>query len=114
MEDDGTAKASVAATKIQANFRGYCVRKRLENLRKGEQLKCLDNREKSKRHRSEEKEERSSILNEQKTTRESLEEKSAVIIQARVRGFLVRKRQPIRFDRPRAEFNQQDDSQSEG
>ncbi|CAK9809215.1 hypothetical protein ANTPLA_LOCUS6073 [Anthophora plagiata] len=112
MEDDDTAKASVAATKIQANFRGYRVRKRLNKVRNDEQIKCLDTRNnggKNKRHRSEEKEKgSSSVSNEEKTTRESLEEKSAVIIQAQVRGYLVRKRQPIRVERPQAEFNQDD------
>lgn len=112
MEDDDTAKASVAATKIQANFRGYRVRKGLKKARNDEVIKCSDtrnNRGKNKRHRPEEKEEGSStVSNEEKTTRESLEEKSAVIIQAQVRGYLVRKRQAIRVERPQAEFNQDD------
>ncbi|CAK9822906.1 hypothetical protein ANTRET_LOCUS1342 [Anthophora retusa] len=112
MEDDDTAKASVAATKIQANFRGYRVRKRLKKTRNDEKIKCLDtrnNRGKNKRHRSEEKEEGSSSVSNEEKTRESLEEKSAVIIQAQVRGYLVRKKnQPIRVERLQAEFNQDD------
>lgn len=96
-------KASVAATRIQANFRGYRVRKRLKELHPDLELKSSDtavlDREREQRRRRNERLEgeggRSAIPSEENAAKESLEEQSATKIQARVRGFLVRKRQQI-------------------
>ncbi|XP_076235429.1 uncharacterized protein LOC143179891 isoform X2 [Calliopsis andreniformis] len=79
-ENEDMAKASIAATKIQANFRGYRWKGRLmeEKAVKVEKTK-----------------ERSSIVKNENVMRELLEEKSATKIQAQVRGFLVRKRQQM-------------------
>ncbi|XP_051166726.1 abnormal spindle-like microcephaly-associated protein homolog [Leptopilina boulardi] len=82
--NDEEMKANKAATKIQAGFRGYRVRKQLKESNKinndsdyddvmsnsysPPSLKCCDD------------------------LKNSLEEKSATKIQAGIRGFLVRKR----------------------
>ena len=60
-----------AATKIQAGFRGYRVRKQMKQTRDGDKGKKSSG---------------------------SLEDKSATKIQANVRGFLVRKKQKIATD----------------
>lgn len=97
LSEDST-KASMAATKIQANFRGYRVRKRFEESKKnakgdsqpssaivGECEQTQDDYEQEKAE--------SSIPMKENTEKISLKEKSATKIQAGVRGFLVRKRQ---------------------
>lgn len=82
--------AAKAATKIQANFRGYRVRKRLKESRNEESnSRNGENGPYSEGKREEE----SSSLKKSNGGQESLEEKSAIKIQARVRGFLVRKKQ---------------------
>ncbi|XP_014205924.1 uncharacterized protein KIAA1683 homolog [Copidosoma floridanum] len=67
-----------AAAKIQAGFRGYRVRKQLQEERKAKEIgaDALDD-----------------TMEEQPGR--ALEEKSATKIQAGVRGFLVRKRQQV-------------------
>ena len=97
--------ANVAATRIQANFRGYRVRKRLKELNQdlepeSSNTAAVVDREREQRRRRKERLEageggRSTIPNEENGAKESLEEQSATKIQARVRGFLVRKRQQI-------------------
>ncbi|XP_028981779.1 abnormal spindle-like microcephaly-associated protein homolog [Diachasma alloeum] len=80
-----TMKANSAATKIQANFRGYRVRKQL------------------KENRPPSRQEENGIRDitggkkalKRQDTKNSLEEKSATKIQAGVRGFLVRKRNQV-------------------
>lgn len=71
-----------AATKIQAGFRGYRVRKQLKQARRSS-------------NRSKENEYLNGNMNGGVVTgpRRSIEEKSATKIQAGIRGFLVRKRQ---------------------
>ncbi|XP_029052517.1 neuromodulin [Osmia bicornis bicornis] len=92
-KEDAT-KASIAATKIQANFRGYRVRKRLKESRNGESETRNGEDERYREESSEGKlEGGSSSLKKSNGGQESLEEKSAIKIQARVRGFLVRKKQ---------------------
>ena len=73
-------KANSAATKIQAGFRGYRVRKH------------LNKDVKPARPRRETFASPDSVTNGSPT---SLEEKSATKIQAGIRGFLVRKRQQV-------------------
>ncbi|KAF7408262.1 hypothetical protein HZH66_002799 [Vespula vulgaris] len=81
---DDTMKANTAATKIQANFRGYRVRKQLKETQQPYQ----------KRQQSDDESTSSSTSTlKRQNTREALEEKSATKIQAGIRGFLVRKRQ---------------------
>ncbi|KAG7204232.1 hypothetical protein KM043_002060 [Ampulex compressa] len=79
-----TMKANVAATKIQANFRGYRVRKHLKDT----------NSETKQGHEQQpgRKKEADGTPKKQENN-ESIEEKSATKIQAGIRGFLVRKRQ---------------------
>ncbi|XP_076283926.1 uncharacterized protein LOC143210697 [Lasioglossum baleicum] len=94
VSEDST-KASMAATKIQANFRGYRVRKRFEeskkNVKGNSQLSNVIVREcEQTQDEYEQGEAESSIPMKENI---SLEEKSATKIQAGVRGFLVRKRQ---------------------
>ena len=79
--ENETMKANKAATKIQAGFRGYRVRKQLKESNKNEpnsdsELDDFSNPPALKRE----------------DCRNSLEEKSATKIQAGIRGFLVRKR----------------------
>ncbi|XP_076666409.1 uncharacterized protein LOC143368000 [Andrena cerasifolii] len=100
---ENMTKANVAATRIQANFRGYRVRKRLKELNQDLGLESsgtavLDREREQRRLRKERLEGgggRSTIPSEENAAKESLEEQSATKIQARVRGFLVRKRQQI-------------------
>lgn len=89
-------KANTAATKIQANFRGYRVRKQLKesNLHRRQQINQQKQQQKhnqlqQQREQSKPKE----VFLKRQNTREALEEKSATKIQAGIRGFLVRKRQ---------------------
>ncbi|KAI4495457.1 hypothetical protein M0802_008671 [Mischocyttarus mexicanus] len=84
-EEINIMKANTAATKIQANFRGYRVRKQLKDT----------NPQLSKRQQSDDESSTSSSTStlKRQNTREALEEKSATKIQAGIRGFLVRKRQ---------------------
>ena len=73
-------KANNAATKIQAGFRGYRVRKQMKETTK-------------RGNGGSEIEDPSSPLPLKRgDSRTSLEEKSATKIQAGIRGFLVRKR----------------------
>ncbi|XP_011306723.1 neuromodulin [Fopius arisanus] len=76
--EEDTMKANSAATKIQANFRGYRVRKQLKENR-------------PPRH----EESMKKVSLKRQDTKNSLEEKSATKIQAGVRGFLVRKRNQV-------------------
>ncbi|XP_044010997.1 neuromodulin [Aphidius gifuensis] len=76
--EEETMKANSAATKIQAGFRGYRVRKQLKLPKLFDNNKAMDN--KSLKYQD---------------TRKKLEEKSATKIQAGIRGFLVRKRNQI-------------------
>ncbi|XP_053985516.1 neuromodulin [Hylaeus anthracinus] len=92
--DHEMTKASVAATKIQANFRGYRARKRLKELKKDGELQSPGVIEREQRRERLENA-GSSTLKERNPSRESLEEKSATKIQARVRGFLTRKKQQV-------------------
>ncbi|XP_050295007.1 titin-like isoform X2 [Anthonomus grandis grandis] len=69
-----------AATKIQAGFRGYQVRKQL----KAKNASTVDQKRQLRKRSSREN---------MKDPAKDLEEKSAVKIQAGVRGFLVRRRQ---------------------
>ncbi|XP_076235428.1 uncharacterized protein LOC143179891 isoform X1 [Calliopsis andreniformis] len=106
-ENEDMAKASIAATKIQANFRGYRVRKQLKELNKDSKAKSFDTVDRrcdqqwkgrlmeEKAVKVEKTKERSSIVKNENVMRELLEEKSATKIQAQVRGFLVRKRQQM-------------------
>uniref|UniRef100_A0A6V7MBH3 Myosin motor domain-containing protein n=1 Tax=Bracon brevicornis TaxID=1563983 RepID=A0A6V7MBH3_9HYME len=78
-------KANTAATKIQANFRGYRVRKQLkENLTPTASTEngIYDISEGQKKIKRQD-------------TKNSLEEKSATKIQAGIRGYLVRKRNQV-------------------
>lgn len=70
-----------AATKIQAGFRGYRVRKQMKQTKKNNcnGLITTNNRNPNSR-------------------KGSLEEKSATKIQAGIRGFLVRKKQKVATD----------------
>ncbi|XP_035744093.1 abnormal spindle-like microcephaly-associated protein homolog [Vespa mandarinia] len=86
LRDDDTMKANTAATKIQANFRGYRVRKQLKETKPQQPHQ--------KRQQSDDESTSSSTSTlKRQNTREALEEKSATKIQAGIRGFLVRKRQ---------------------
>ncbi|XP_011863662.1 PREDICTED: uncharacterized protein KIAA1683 homolog isoform X2 [Vollenhovia emeryi] len=83
-------KANTAATKIQANFRGYRVRKQLkESTQRRRQQQQPQNQQDQQLEHTKSKEH----LLKRQNTREALEEKSATKIQAGIRGFLVRKRQ---------------------
>ncbi|XP_043255108.1 neuromodulin [Colletes gigas] len=95
--DQDMTKANVAATKIQANFRGYRVRKRMKesnNEARSESSGAVD-RERKQREDGRTDDDDSSSLEKRDAAAESLEDKSATKIQARVRGFLVRKKQQI-------------------
>lgn len=76
-----TMKANSAATKIQANFRGYRVRKQMKENRPP---KCDLHDVLTRKHSM-----------KRQDTKSSLEEKSATKIQAGIRGFLVRKRNQV-------------------
>ncbi|GJQ66475.1 hypothetical protein Trydic_g4471, partial [Trypoxylus dichotomus] len=75
---------SEAATKIQASFRGYQVRKQLKNKL------ARDNMKRTARRRSLGRITETKSANKQPS---DLEEQSATKIQAGIRGFLVRRRQ---------------------
>ncbi|XP_064211496.1 repetitive organellar protein isoform X2 [Tribolium castaneum] len=81
-----------AATKIQAGFRGYQVRKQLKN--KVSAPGDISNQRRSARRKSSGRLADSGRIAQTKSKSPSdIEEKSAVKIQAGVRGFLVRRRQ---------------------
>lgn len=87
-----------AATKIQAGFRGYRVRKQLkENVNNGpsnNQLNIQTNRASVKRNG--ELKEQNGVVSVPLVQEKNIdEEKCATKIQASVRGFLVRKKQKI-------------------
>ncbi|XP_011687197.1 PREDICTED: transcription activator MSS11 isoform X2 [Wasmannia auropunctata] len=92
-------KANTAATKIQANFRGYRVRKQLkESTQRRRQQQQQQNllQDRQRDHHQQQQHEHTKPkehLLKRQSTREALEEKSATKIQAGIRGFLVRKRQ---------------------
>lgn len=83
-----------AATKIQAGFRGYRVRKQLkenQNSNRNPITNATSHRRNNSAHRN----------NERKTAngyKSMEEEKCATKIQAGVRGFLVRKKQKLATD----------------
>lgn len=92
-------KANTAATKIQANFRGYRVRKQLKesstSQRRRQQASQQQQQQQQQPQQLESRQQskpKDAFLKRQ-NTREALEEKSATKIQAGIRGFLVRKRQ---------------------
>lgn len=78
----------VAATKIQAGFRGYRVRKQLKEVEIVQPKKTANMSNKENRRANQQNPFR----------RQSIEEKSATKIQAGVRGFLVRKKQKTATD----------------
>lgn len=83
-----------AATKIQASFRGYQVRKQLKSKNGGiETISQRRNirRKSSGKLRGAEKIKTTQVAKNKPST--ELEEKSATKIQAGIRGFLVRRRQ---------------------
>ncbi|XP_012537996.1 transcription factor SPT20 homolog isoform X2 [Monomorium pharaonis] len=89
-------KANTAATKIQANFRGYRVRKQMkEATQRRRQQQHQHQQQNQQDHQSNQQEytKPKEHLLKRQSTREALEEKSATKIQAGIRGFLVRKRQ---------------------
>ncbi|XP_017784237.1 PREDICTED: uncharacterized protein LOC108567936 [Nicrophorus vespilloides] len=75
---------SAAATKIQASFRGYQVRKQLKTK------SDIKNSKRSPRRKSSGKLIESGKMMKRDTS--ELEERSATKIQAGIRGFLVRRR----------------------
>lgn len=83
-------KANTAATKIQANFRGYRVRKQLKESQRHQ--RSQDQQQDRQQQQQQQDPSKEHLLKRQ-NTREALEEKSATKIQAGIRGFLVRKRQ---------------------
>ncbi|KAL0114444.1 hypothetical protein PUN28_011597 [Cardiocondyla obscurior] len=95
-EDIDAMKANTAATKIQANFRGYRVRKQMkestQRRRQQQKPQSQQDQQRNQLQEHERKKPKERLLNRQ-NTREALEEKSATKIQAGIRGFLVRKRQ---------------------
>ncbi|KYQ60518.1 hypothetical protein ALC60_00501 [Trachymyrmex zeteki] len=94
-EDADAMKANTAATKIQANFRGYRVRKQLKEStqRRRQQQNQQDLKRDRQQQQQQERMKPKEHLLKRQSTREALEEKSATKIQAGIRGFLVRKRQ---------------------
>ncbi|XP_011504358.1 PREDICTED: calmodulin-binding transcription activator 5 [Ceratosolen solmsi marchali] len=74
--------ANEAAAKIQAGFRGYRVRKRLQEERRAKEQQPEEARDGT----TQEPQRRMEV------PRSALEDESATKIQASVRGFLVRKR----------------------
>ncbi|KAM0736067.1 Abnormal spindle-like microcephaly-associated protein-like protein [Formica fusca] len=97
-EETDAMKANTAATKIQANFRGYRVRKQLKEStprrRQSQQRQDQDPQEQQQNQQQQrEFSKPKEHLFKRQNTRETLEEKSATKIQAGIRGFLVRKRQ---------------------
>lgn len=95
-EDADAMKANTAATKIQANFRGYRVRKQLKEStqrRRQQQQNQKDQKRNQQQQQQQEHMKPKEHLLKRQSTQEALEEKSATKIQAGIRGFLVRKRQ---------------------
>jgi len=97
-EEADEMKANTAATKIQANFRGYRVRKQLkestQRRRQSQQQQHQEPQHQQKNQQQQQEHPKSKDhLFKRQNTREALEEKSATKIQAGIRGFLVRKRQ---------------------
>ncbi|KAG5318779.1 ASPM protein, partial [Pseudoatta argentina] len=95
-EDADAMKANTAATKIQANFRGYRVRKQLKEStqrRRQQQQNQQDQKRNQQQQQQQEHMKPKEHLLKRQSTQEALEEKSATKIQAGIRGFLVRKRQ---------------------
>lgn len=97
-ENADAMKENTAATKIQANFRGYRVRKQMKEStqRRRHQQQQQPGQQHRDHHQQQQQQEytkpKEHLLKRQ-STREALEEKSATKIQAGIRGFLVRKRQ---------------------
>ncbi|XP_001604168.1 abnormal spindle-like microcephaly-associated protein homolog [Nasonia vitripennis] len=81
--------ADKAAAKIQAGFRGYRVRKRLQEEKKAKEKNQNDEASAD----SEEESHQDHMENSNKSNDGLLEDKSATKIQAGIRGYLVRKRQ---------------------
>ncbi|KAB0804508.1 hypothetical protein PPYR_01478 [Photinus pyralis] len=83
-----------AATKIQASFRGYQVRKQLKlkngGVENSSQRRSIRRKSSGKLRGAEKIKTNQGGKNKQST---ELEEKSATKIQAGIRGFLVRRRQ---------------------
>lgn len=75
-----------AATKIQAGFRGYRVRKQLKNSHKLLYINLTKNSQTNSNNMN-------VISQNTVRTAGNIEEKSATKIQAGIRGFLVRKKQ---------------------
>lgn len=88
----------LAATKIQAGFRGYRVRKQLKDSENINQPQSnIITRSSSQQNGNNNKENRRSNQHFQ-PRKGSIEEKSATKIQAGIRGFLVRKKQKVAAD----------------
>lgn len=85
----------MAATKIQANFRGYRVRKRFKESKRDANSQSPNATDHGQRQDAYSLGKESPVPEKENIERESLEEKSATKIQAGVRGFLVRKRQEV-------------------
>lgn len=95
--DIDVMKANTAATKIQANFRGYRVRKQMKESQRRRPQQQQDQQQQDQQQQDRQQQQdptkpKDHLLKRQ-NTREALEEKSATKIQAGIRGFLVRKRQ---------------------
>lgn len=84
-DQEDAMKANTAATKIQAGFRGYRVRKQLKERREQGSPSTSESEASSP----------PPLKCQDASSRINLEEKSATKIQAGVRGFLVRKRQQV-------------------
>lgn len=93
-EEIDAMKANTAATKIQANFRGYRVRKQMKEStqHRGQQHQDQQDQQQNQQQQQKHPKPKEHLFKRQ-NTRETLEEKSATKIQAGIRGFLVRKRQ---------------------
>lgn len=85
-----------AATKIQAGFRGYRVRKQLKDS--DSNRKPTMQTRSSVNHQSNNNKENKRINQHHQPRKGSIEEKSATKIQAGIRGFLVRKKQKVATD----------------
>lgn len=93
-EETSAMKANTAATKIQANFRGYRVRKQLkESTQRRRQPQQQDQQDQQNHQQQQDQSPTKESLLKRQNTQEALEEKSATKIQAGIRGYLVRKRQ---------------------
>ncbi|XP_046489876.1 abnormal spindle-like microcephaly-associated protein homolog [Neodiprion pinetum] len=84
-DQEDEMKANTAATKIQAGFRGYRVRKQLKEGLHQTSPRTSDSEAFSP----------PPLKRQDTSNKTNLEEKSATKIQAGVRGFLVRKRQQV-------------------